>query len=198
MEIDVEIDEAALKRRLAIATPGTMRELNRAIGLKVLGRVRDFLADMSLTRHRTADRLGAPHTRFYEDAPGRTVLRRADESGAVVAIENTPGMSRAYHDLHIRPVRRRWLTVPIHRIAYAKTVRELRQEGRVLFRLGKKRVLAERSGTGKGARIRPLYALCEGVTVPRDPGLLPSRAALRGWAKEAAEDFFDSWDALNG
>ena len=198
VEITVEIDEARLKRRLAIATPATMRELNRTIGIKVLERVKDFLARMSWTRHKVANRLGAPKSPFYEHAPGRTVLERIDEHGATIAIRNTPGLSRAYHDLHITPKRARALTIPIHRIAKDSSVRELREKGHVLFRLPKSNVLAERSGTGKRARVRPLYALCESVTVPRDPGLLPSRAALRGWAKEAAEAFFETRGEISG
>ena len=65
VDTTVEIEDAALKRRLArIASRETALALNRKIGEGVLELVKDHLAEMSVTRHKVADRLGAPHSRL--------------------------------------------------------------------------------------------------------------------------------------
>ena len=209
MELKVEIDSAPLKRRLVlIGSSDTMRRMNACIGQVVLERVKDHLAKMSVSRHKTADRLGARHTGFYEHAAGRTVLKDVDEKGATVEVQNTPGMTRAFRDLHIAPTGgRKWLTMPISRVAYGKRVADLRGEGHRVFRPGKARILAEATTatetyTGKDGkkrkrkRLRPLYALVKSVRVPRDEGLLPNKSALKSWTREAVCDFMESLSAL--
>ena len=191
MDTTVEIEDAALKRRIArIASRETAVALNGKIGNGILELVKDHLAAMSVTRHKVADRLGAPHSKFFEDAPGRTVLEGVGEKGATVTIKNTPGLSRAFHDLVIRPKRARALTIPIHRIAVHKRVADLRREGIAVFRPKGTNILADTSGEGKDARIRPLYALVGKAVVPQDEGLLPTKAQIRDRMEDIAEAFF--------
>ena len=206
MEITVDIDYSKLKRRLAVvASKDTMRKLNRQIGEEVLELTKDHLDQMAVTRHKVADRLGAPHSRYFEYASGRiagspnnqtTELAASDDKSATIAIKNTPGLSRAWHDLHITPKNKRALTLPIDRISAHKSVADLRGEGHEIFRPKGTNILAETRGKGKSARMRPLYALVKSVVVPKDEGLLPTVKDLREWSTEAAQNFFAGEAAL--
>lgn len=200
VELTVTINDAGLRRRLAlIASPDTMRRLNGDMGRVVLEKTKDHLDAMAATRHKVADRLGAEHSKFYEYASGRlagsprnqtTVLENVSEASATIAIKNTPGLSRAWHDLTIRPVEKRALTLPISRVSHGKRVADLRREGHEIFRPKGTNILAENSGKSKNARMRPLYALVGRVTVPKDEGLLPKQSKVREWCVESAEAFF--------
>jgi len=173
-------------------------ELAQFVGRRVLEKVKDHLDEMSATRHKTADRLGAQHSKFLEYASGRTVggrkgqgtfLRDVSEAGATVSIENTPGLDRAYHDLHIKPVRAGALTIPISRYAYNKRVKELRDEGYEIARPKGKNILMGKKG--KKGKARPMFALVKSVTVPKDPGLLPQNAEVGEWVADSIQDFID-------
>ena len=201
MEVEVQIDDKAVKRRLARITSTQMRRrLVEHVGGVVLERTKDFLDQMSVTRHKVADRLGASHSKYFEYASGRlagsprqqnTVLEDVSEGGATISIKNTPGLSRAYHDLHITPKKRRALTLPLDRISAHKSVAELKKEGHVLFRPKGTNILAETRGKGKNAKLRPLFALVKSVTVPQDSGLLPTTKEIREWTTDAADEFLE-------
>ena len=198
----VTVDDMGLRRKLAkITSAATMRRLNRHIGENVLEFTKDHLDKMAVTRHKVADRLGAPHSKFYEYASGRkagsprrqaTVLEGVGETGATISIKNTPGLSRAWHDLTIEPKDKKALTIPLDRISHGKRVADLRSEGHEVFHPKGTNILAESVGKGKRARLRPLYALVKKVTVPQDEGLLPTNSEIREWAIDSAEAFFES------
>ena len=206
VEIEVKLDSSALRRRLAVVTSSqTMRRLNGHIGNVVLDRTKDFLDEMSVTRHKVADRLGAPHSKFYEYASGRlagsprqqnTVLENVSDKGSTVSIKNTPGLSRAKQDLHISAKNARALTLPLSRVSHGKRVADLKKEGHVMFRPKGTNILAETRGKGKDAKLRPLYALVKSVVVPKDEGLLPKEKQIAEWATDAAHDFFDAMGSL--
>ena len=110
-----------------------------------------------------------------------------DESGSTIAIKNTPGLSRAFHDITIRPRRAKALTIPLSRISYNKRVADLERDGHEIFRPKGKNILAERKGDDG---MRPLYALVKSVTIPKDEGLMPTKGEVREWAAEFAAAFF--------
>lgn len=208
MELTVSIDDKGLRRRLAfVSSDRTMARLNGFIGNRVLDHTKDFLDVMASRRHKCADRLGAPHSKFLEYASGRlggsplnqtTDLAKVSDKGATIAIKNTPGLSRAFHDLHISAKRAKALTIPIDRISHDKRVADLRREGVDVFRPKGTNILAMNEETGRGGKkkqkLRPLYALVRSVTVPKDEGLLPSNAEVREWSKDATEAFFENED----
>ena len=206
MEVEVQIDDKAVRRKIAKITSTQMRRrLVEHVGGVVLEQTKDFLDEMAagddgVNRHKVADRLGAPHSKYLEYASGRvagsprqqnTVLEDVGENGATIAIKNTPGLSRAYHDLHITPKRVGALTIPIDRISAHKGVRDLRKEGHEIFRPKGTNILAETRGKGKNAKLRPLFALVKSVTVPQDRGLLPTANKIREWTTDAADEFLE-------
>ena len=201
MEVEVQIDDKAVRRKIARITSAPMRRrLVEHVGVQVLEQTKDFLDEMAVSRHKVADRLGAPHSKYLEYASGRlagsprqqnTVLENMGENGATISIKNTPGLSRAYHDLHITPKRVGALTIPIDRISAHKGVRDLRREGHEIFRPKGTNILAETRGKGKNAKLRPLFALVKSVTVPQDSGLLPTAKEIREWTTDAADEFIE-------
>ena len=201
MELTVDIDDAELKRKLAFLASREMAlVINQHIGETVLERTKDHLDQMSVSRHKVADRLGAPHSKYFEYASGRmagsprgqtTELEEVNANGATIAIKNTPGLARAFHDMHITAKRARALTIPLDRVSHGKRVADLRREGHEIFRPKGTNILAETKGSGKNKGLRPLYALVQSVTIPKDEGLLPTRDNIRDWAEEAAESVLE-------
>jgi hypothetical protein len=187
----------------AAFTPEARRRMMLEIGYAVQQRTADHIAKASVSRHKTADRLGAPHSGFLEFAPGRVRSegrfphedgkrgfiepRNATESSVDIIIGNTPGLSRAFHDLVITPKEKKALTIPINAVSYAKSVKKVKAEGYRIHREG--RVL--KGGKGGGETI-PLYVLCGRVTVPQDRGLLPLEEKVALWAARAAKRFADT------
>lgn len=194
------VDE--LRRRLRVVLSGNrMKAMSQHVGERVLDHVRDHLDTMAPKRHRVAKRLGAKPTHHFEYASGRlggvnadgqaqtTELSDVRADGLTITIKGTPGLLRAFGPVTAKPRRAKWLTIPIHKSAYGKRVAELRDEGHVIFRPGRARILAEVKEVGKKKRLRPLYALCRETTAPRDRGLLPTQEKMKAWAKDAAEGF---------
>jgi len=200
LSVKVEGVEQVKQALSAAFTPDARRRMTLEIGYNVQERTADHIAQASVTRHRTADRLGAPHSGFLEFAPGRVRSegrfphedgkrgfiepRDATESSVDIVIGNTPGLSRAFHDLVITPKKAKALTIPINAVSYAKSVRKVEAEGYSIHRQG--RVLM--GGKGGGDTI-PLYVLCGRVTVPQDRGLLPMEQEIADWAAESVEAF---------
>lgn len=202
------LDEAAARIADRL-TPKQLRSLNREVGINVRERTVDHIAKASVTRHKTADRLGAMHTGFLEFAVARGRLRGESDfngkltdgrgrpfsevqdisdKGVAVVIGNTPGLSRAFHPLVITPKKAKALTIPVHKFAYGKSVKDLRAEGHVVFRVGK--CLAEAAPEERNG-IRPLYALMKKTTIPQDRGLLPKESEYADWAADTAEAFLE-------
>lgn len=192
-----------------------MLQLNREIGINVRERTADHLARASVSRHKVADRLGARHTKFLEFAPARgqlrggsgynptygqaapyTEVRDIAKDGVSVVIGNTPGLSRAFRPLTITPKNAKALTIPLHKISYAKRVADLRNEGHEIFRPKGTNILAEEVSVGRGKKkrteLRPLYALIKRVTLPQDSGLLPTPNEINDWAYDTVENYIDA------
>ena len=201
-----------LKRRLSAFSPQRLASLAREIGYNVQERTADWLAQASVTRHRTADELGAKHTGFLEFAPGRVrslsrfrgggrdgrpEIHTANESarGVDIVFENTPGLRRAFGPLTIRPVRAKALTIPKDRVSYGRRVSELRAEGHAIYRPKGTRILVEDLKGGKRKQKdgkpnwRVLYLLVGKVTLKHDPKLLPDARAMSDWAADTIEAF---------
>lgn len=129
----------------------------------------------SAARHRTASRLGATPTGHLSDGAANIRMEKAGRR-AVVTVP-IPGITRAFHALHIRPRTAKALTIPINAVAYGMRAPELAARGWSLFTLPAK----EGPGAGilfgrrAGARSTvALYLLRESADVPQDRELMPS------------------------
>lgn len=223
----VDIKVGGLKelgKRLGVALDrSVIADMNRTIGMDSQARIAEHIADASNSRHKTADALGAEHSKFLEWSPGRGLLESTskykprpgedapylkakdwDVEGVRIVIGNTPGLSRAYHDLTIEPKNgKKWLTIPKSPISYSLRVADLKGMGWEIYRPWAKKgkterpkvLLGKRGGTGKPEL---LYILCGKVTVPKDEGLLPKDEVITKWACDAAEEYIEAYEELNG
>lgn len=141
--------------------------------------IRTHLAGLAASRHATAARLGASPTGHIRAQACRR--EHADAHGATISI-GIPGISRAFRDIEITPRRASALTIPVHRLAYGRTVYEVSRE-RPVFRPQGKDYLA----TTEDGKLTVLYLLRTRVRQPRDPSLLPTREDIayhyaQGWS----------------
>lgn len=143
-----------------------------ATGAKIL--VQGHLRTEAPRRHSTADRLRARRTEHLEKG-ARAVTMHADGEKAVVEVP-IPGITRAFHDIEIRPVKADKLTIPVNAMSYGRTAGELSALGWRLFRGRCKgaNLLFGSRGEGKNRVTHLFYALKDRVTVPMDPSLLPT------------------------
>ena len=77
-----------------------------------------------------------------------------------------PGASRAYHDVVIKPVRARHLTIPIHQIAYGKKVSDFND----LFKPKGKNILAR----NVNGQLVAMFALAKSAFQKQDSSLMPT------------------------
>ena len=163
-----------LKSILAEIAPQTRRALF-SVGANALRlEVRRHVRRQAILRHATADLLSersgiaAEPTGHLMKGAAR-IVSHSTANGADVVVP-IAGISRAFHDLVIRPRKAKSLTIPISGISYGHRAAELQRMGWHLFRLPKTDILAgERDGEFRG-----LYALKKQVTVRKDRTLLPS------------------------
>lgn len=168
-----------LKSILAEIGPETRRALF-SVGANALRlEVRRHVRRQADLRHATADRLSeqsgvmADKTGHLSKGAAR-IVSHSTENGAEVVVP-IAGISRAFHDLVIRPRKAKSLTIPISGVSYGHRAAELERMGWNLFRLPKTDILAgERDGEFRG-----LYALKKQVTVRKDRTLLPSDTTVK-------------------
>lgn len=129
---------------------------------------RRHISREAMFRHKTARALNASATGFLSAAARKTVFHASSEMGEVVI--PSPGFSRARHDVTIRPTRAAALTLPLHQLAYARRVSELKALGWNIFRpKGHDVLMGEKDG-----ETTCLYLLKKRVEQKQDRTLLPS------------------------
>lgn len=177
--------------------------LNARIGLAAKARTRAHLAELALTKHGTATRLGAQPTGHFREA-AESVNMAADAEGAELRISHRGGLTRAVRDVEIKPTGgRRFLTLPVHAAAYGRRVAEVeRALGARLFRPYRKgagkiraKALAARA---PGGGLVFLYALRESTFQDQQRDLLPSDEEYSLAAKEGAARWLRHAVALRG
>lgn len=80
-----------------------------------------------------------------------------------------PGATRAYHDINIRPVKAKSLTIPLHQAAYGKRASDIPG----LFKIKSKRG-NELLARNEGGNLVLMYALSKHVHQKQDKRLMPS------------------------
>ena len=96
------------------------------------------------------------------------------DSVGVIGTTNVdiPGAGRAYHDVVIKPVRARHLTIPIHQIAYGKKVSDFND----LFKPKGKNILAR----NVNGNLVAMFALATSAFQKKDSSLMPPDEHLAG------------------
>ena len=83
---------------------------------------------------------------------------------------NIAGANRALHDIHIKPKKGKYLTIPIHKMAYGKSARSFKNLFVVTRKKDSKKFLAKMSGKD----IHFLYVLKKNVFQRKDSTYLPT------------------------
>lgn len=174
-----------LRELISRLGPAGRQTVNQGVGASVYALVRTHFGSYAARHHGTAHRLGAAPTGHLEDAAAASVWG-ASAQGAWVELR-AAGISRATRALTITPRKRRWLTIPVHRDAYGKTVAEVKRTI-PLHRRGRA-LVGQPSGAPEPV---PLYALVRRVVIPRDPTMLPGQDAMRAAAASGAKQVIAS------
>lgn len=172
MKLDINITggDNALRDIIRAVGPQSRHLLLSSAAEGVWTLCRSHLAAVAARRHRTAMRLGAQDTgHFTKGIRAMTFHASATDATVVIPIA---GLSRAWHDLDIRPKKAGKLTIPINAISYGHRVKELKGRGWRFFRAGN--ALFGTRGKGEKRETLPLYALKDRVRQAQEPELLPT------------------------
>lgn len=181
MRVDFDIPDTVVRFLHAVGPKGR-KLLHSAAASSVCVVVRNYLVSLAARRHATATELGAKATGHIAKGARKTVFH-ADEHHGEVDIP-IPGISRAFHDIEIRPKHAKALTIPVHPMAYGRRVLELQLLGWKTF-IPKPKDGALMAGLVMGVRdgeVAPLYILKQRVRQRQDRSLLPHDSAIRSAA----------------
>lgn len=167
-----------------------VRLVKEAIGDLQTGRIMSETMTRITKQHIQQRFPGSSHWNPNKVTPA---LPRKDEGGVVI---NIPGAGRAYHDVVIRPLRGRYLTIPIHAAAVGKRVEDFKGLFRPWRRGGgeRSRILVQKAMDGQ---LTALFALATSAFQKRDSTLLPSdktytEAVEKAWVQAFVERFEQS------
>lgn len=169
MSIAIQIDARPALAKLAAAGRAIAPEkLHAVAGRAILNQVKAHLRE----RNATANRLGGKRTNYYAKA-AQSVHAEHDAASARISVSHT-GMALHYYGGTVRPVNRKYLTIPIAAEAHGARVSDF--PGAFVLRLkGKQPVIALRKWKGRtpGA-LQLLFALVRQATIKADPSVMPS------------------------
>ena len=104
-----------------------------------------------------------PGSKHYDPSK----VNQGDSLGVIGTVNvDIPGISRAYHDVIIRPVRARHLTIPMHQSAYGKKVSDFND----LFKPKGKNILAR----NVNGNLVAMFALAKSAFQKKDSSLMPT------------------------
>jgi len=170
MELFISAKISPKLRGLLLEEPVDYRKELFSVGGNALAEgLKRYIRRQADLRHDTARRLGARPTGLLRKGAARiTWMASANDATVNVPIV---GISRAFHDLTIRPRNAKALTIPVADAAYGHRVRELQRMGWQVFRPRGRDFLM---GRKDGGEAKLLYALRKSVTVRKDRTLLPT------------------------
>ena len=150
------------------------KDIHNAI-VDLLRRVAKQLTDKSgkvMAKSVTADvkqhiQFKYPNSKHWSPGKVKNGEIKKNEGETLVDI---PGAGRAYHDVTIKPIRAKALTIPIHSSAYGKKVSDFKD----LFKPKDKNILARmQNGT-----LVAMFALAKSAFQKQDSSLMPTDESL--------------------
>ena len=104
-----------------------------------------------------------PGSKHYDPSK----VNQGDSLGVIGTVNvDIPGINRAYHDVTIRPIRARALTIPIHQSAYGKKAADFND----LFKPKGKNILAR----NVNGNLVAMFALAKSAFQKQDSSLMPT------------------------
>lgn len=146
--------------------------------------------DAAPTRHRTANRLGASPTNYLARTAAALEFTGTRDAAVLSFGRDSEIYARVNGPVTVRPVNKKFITIPATAAAYGKRAREFSFLKFIPFANGT-RALARVDGKGKAKKLIIFYWLKEQVTLPQDRGLLPSDTQFLDAAELGARDFVE-------
>lgn len=183
-DLTITLNDTGLKQMIA-QTKAKVNSSDLLLmgGVAVCDVIKRHIAELAISRHKTATALLAIPTQHYKTQLVSEPQIRGKQAVVGISIR---GINRAYGDLHIKPIRARALTIPIHALAYGVSVKELKARGKVLFRPKGTDILAMVAPQAEKGFI-PMYALKKSITIPQDRTLMPLDSELKNAFKKAIQ-----------
>lgn len=191
MNLSVDIStNKVIPRLIEKLGPEGRRELHAVAADDLAVFITDHIRAYAGSKHRTAHAFGARPTGHYTKGMAAIGTSATPDEGVVTI--PIPGISRAFHDLEIRPGRANRLTIPLSSAGdtvYGRTVGELKALGWKFFQ-GRKGHEAEDilfgyRGKGKSRETKAMFVLKTIVLQERDPSLLPGEDDIAKRASNA-------------
>lgn len=203
MKITVDI-RSAVRSLTGLTGMTTIAKLGAVAGRAVVNAVRSHLISYNASH---ANKLGGKRTNFWVKA-ARSAHMEPKPHGADVSI-NHLGFRLQYQGGTVRPVKKRYLTIPAVPEAHAKAAGEFSdlefayvpRNGRMAPALVEARQTKIKISKGKkGASVKPIesslgtkviFWLARKVTIPANPAVLPTEAALAAAGTTAVTSFYE-------
>lgn len=164
-------------------------------GRAIAGQLREHLFGLDRSR---PNKLGGKRTHFYSQA-ARSVQQPRKEGGGVVVSINHVGIRQRYEGGDIRPVRAKFLTIPVIAEAHGKRAREFNNLSFAITKQGPALVENRSTGIRKTKKgFRPTHSVIGGriyfllrKKVHQDPDatVIPTRQAMLAVATRATGEF---------
>lgn len=158
------------------------RGLNKSIAGSVEDITRAHIRIAAQTRHTTATRLGAAPTNYLSKL-SETIESHSDGVGVVMDVYGAI-FRRVTGAVDVRPVTKKWLTIPAAAESYGRRAGEFSDLEFALNKGGESARLINSAG-------KVLFWLKKQVTLPQDRGLLPSDEQFTQAAELGARNFLE-------
>jgi len=137
--------------------------------------VADLLREHYIAKDAKPNKKRGERSHFWASMSRTVTDAVATSAGATLTVGDhvTPLAGHLFGAI-IRPRSKEALTIPIHQLAYGRSVAEFKDEIGPLFRpKGKRILMADIGGTAV-----PIYALAKSATIPKDPDALPADTVI--------------------
>lgn len=184
---------------------GDKGELNKAVADEAEVLTANHLLGVR-TEHKTAKRLGAEPTYFFQRMSqaveswsdgngahvtiptGEAAISNLAKSAGAAAVGSRGPFAAWWGPVNIVAINSSYLTIPASKIAYGRRAEEVPNLRFIPFASGAK-ALAQVEGKGADRKINVHYWLKEEVDLPEDKTLLPTDAEYLAAAERGAENF---------
>ena len=191
VSLNITVDDSDAREILDLITEevGDLKNVNARIAVEAEEFFRTYLTAVAKGRHKTANRLGAQPSGFFERA-AQSPEGTSNSKGATISLSPGAAFARAFRPITIRPKGgKKWLAIPATKTAYARRPGEF---GNTLSFLPLGKELAALVGRAKvnGKRV-VFYWLKKKIEQKQERELLPSDEAISAKTLEVVDEYFD-------
>ena len=186
MSLSIQVDDSAVLAALN-AIESAVENIEPVAAEAAQLHLMEHLAAKDAGPHKTASRLGAEPSGLYADF-ARALTYTTAPGQVDLAINHAAAPQRFYGGI-IKPVNSKYLTIPVAKESYGKSLGAGDFTDKIIFLFGK-----DRKPYGAALESDPshlLYILTKSVTQSADPTVLPSDADLTANILQTLSDALD-------